>query len=236
MEIYQVTEEYINAASSLFHPHEVKLLPKDFSSINADLIIFSGGADVHPSRYGSDRESDWTNTERDKLEFSVFSAIINGKLKTKKVLGICRGLQLMNVGMGGSLIFDIRESFGIPHKPVHPITWSVPSALSELLPVVNSMHHQGIQYVGDSRQGTILANEPNTRVIEAIIWSDKYLAFQFHPEFFPDGELKDSVGRLLLEWIGGNNEVVFGKSQKSTKKPDLSDAYKKALYTTTYGG
>jgi gamma-glutamyl-gamma-aminobutyrate hydrolase PuuD len=224
MEIYQVTQDYIGSAKDLFRPHEVKLLPKDFSEVDADLIIFSGGADVQPFRYGSNRESDWTSTERDELEFSVLSAIVNNKLKTKKVLGICRGLQLINVGMGGSLIFDIGESYGVTHKPIHDIHWKISSALSQLLPVVNSMHHQGIQYIGEHLPVKVLATEPSTRVIEAIIWGDKFLCFQFHPEFFPEGELKSSVGKLLCAWVNGDDESILGITKKSVKD----------VYTTTY--
>lgn len=228
MKIYAVTNHYLDSVRDLFKPHEVNVLPENYYGIIADLIVFSGGSDVEPSRYHSKRTSSWTEPWRDELELKVLSDITRGKLRTTRVLGICRGLQIMNVAFGGNLVFDIEERYGRNHPAVHDLNWHSNNMLSGILPSVNSMHHQCVSALGDLMPRNILATEPSTGSIEAVVWKDSYLGLQFHPEFFPAGELKSKVGKILCDWALEKVEI-FG--EKRYAKPSSRKAIN---FSTTF--
>ncbi len=202
MKIYCVTDEFYTATRSFFRGHDVNILPINSSGLEADLIIFQGGPDVHPSYYGGNIHGNWYDKERDEYEMKVMDAISKEIIHTKKVMGICRGLQLLNVAFGGSLIEDIQSYFGREHSSHHPISWASKNIFS-FLTEVNSIHHQAISGVGDSHRYTVLGYEPTTRLVEAIIWSDKYLAVQFHPELWRNSEESEKMSDALEEWVEG---------------------------------
>lgn len=98
---------------------------------HADFLIFSGGADVDPTRYHEENTHSYVSAnsqQRDSREF----AIAEHYLGKKNMLGICRGMQLLNVVAGGSLVQDIRS-----HPGVHAVMdkWGAYHN-------VNSAHHQ----------------------------------------------------------------------------------------------
>lgn len=217
MKIYTVTGDYMKDVESLFPQHSVEILPDDYSKIIADLVVFTGGEDISPSFYGSNKKIKWANLKRDEWELAVFKNILRGRLRTTKTLGICRGLQLMNVGFGGTLIHDILSSYGISHGNPHPINWSTETPMAEFLPVVNSLHHQGINNIGEMAPFKILGTEPKTGVIEAIMWSDNFLAFQFHPEFFPECPVKEKLSELICDWIKGKKQMYSSRIRSRAK-------------------
>lgn len=224
MNIYTVTNDFHGAVSDLFAEHgDVKVLPdkqEEYRSLDIDLLIFTGGEDVEPERYGLTDKSIRFNPKRDAREFSVFSQVQTRRVKAKKVLGICRGLQVINVGMGGTLIPDIFTKFGIDHDHIHPLIWKMETPLS-ILSNTNSMHHQGIGSIGNKSIAKILAVEPRTMLIETIMWENQYLAVQFHPEFFPDGPMRRDVAAIIASWCKGENPIVAQKD--SEKKISIAD-------------
>lgn len=233
MKIYCVTQPFLSQVKSLFSEHTVELLPDKWSDINADLIVFTGGEDISPQRYGmKSPPAGWFNLERDAEEFSAFSAIIGGKLKTKKVLGICRGLQLINVAFGGILHYDIFTTFGVEHGMSHPLDWLVESPLRDILPVVNSMHHQGIRTIGESLNYKIMAKEPKTGVIEAILWRDRYFAVQFHPEMM-GAEKKKEFSSVITQWIKGQISLCSEKKIQNKSVLGNSEGIKWKISTNT---
>lgn len=156
-----------------------------------DGLILSGGGDPDPNLYGEDclQELGDITPERDTFEL----AILEEFLKTKKpILGICRGLQLMNVFYGGTLYQDIKYvDTNIQHKqkwladlPTHDINILENNILFEIFGKkarTNSFHHQMIKDLG--RELTSIATA-NDGVIEAI-QNKNYLFFygvQWHPE------------------------------------------------------
>ncbi len=201
----------------LFADHQTQVLPKSYDKIECDVVVFSGGEDVHPNRYGEPApERGWFNVERDEQEFNILSDIATGKISTQKVLGICRGHQLMNVAFGGSLIYDIATEHGVAHDYIHPLEWLTETPFNEFLPVTNSMHHQGIRRIGNAYRYTVLAVEPKTKVIEAILWGDKYLGVQFHPESLSNA-LSKQFCQVIEEWVAGKS-LVKGQKKESPKK------------------
>lgn len=162
-----------------------------------DGLVLQGGADVSPISYGETPvRPEWSGDRvRDLYEMELFwECVVQGK----PVLGICRGLQLINVALGGSLYQDIATEHpdAILHVDAilydqhrHTIRIEENSRLAVLYanhdhPVVNSIHHQAIKRLG--RDSVVEAVSDTDGVIEAIRMrgSSTYVtAFQWHPEF-----------------------------------------------------
>jgi putative glutamine amidotransferase len=173
-----------------------------------DMLIFSGGEDVSPNYYGERLEfSDITNGGRDDIEMTIAKA---GLTLGKKMFGICRGLQLLNVACGGSLWQDISLSVGSPGSHpymhgwerlgTHPFMDKV-----EEIPKVNSMHHQGIKRYGNS----IFPLAGFKGLPEIIAGKDnRILAVQWHPEFMDCTQTLFDY--LTQEWVFDTRKAPNG--------------------------
>ncbi len=160
-----------------------------------DGILFSGGnADVDPARFGEDpvRQLRLITPERDEMEIELFHRAFERDLP---VLAICRGIQVINVAAGGSLIQDIPSQVGdaVGHFPrgmdMHLLYHSVrlePGSrvhgiFGETDLRVNSFHHQAVKAVAPEFRITARASDG---VIEAVEAPDKrfVVGIQWHPE------------------------------------------------------
>lgn len=179
-----------------------------------DGLVLQGGADVSPVSYGEEpARPEWSGDRvRDLYEMELFwECVVQGK----PVLGICRGLQLINVALGGSLYQDIvtENPLAIPHvDPVlydqhrHSLLIEEGSRLAKLYDddqshLVNSIHHQAIKRLG--RDSEVEAVSESDGIIEAIrMRGDCYVTgFQWHPEFHGGAkELLDS-GPILDDFL-----------------------------------
>ncbi len=168
-----------------------------------DGIVLSGGEDVHPERYQRPdlvqhlNEAN-INPTRDAFEWQV---IEKGFALKKPFLGICRGLQLMNVYLGGSLIHDIpsvKNHHGQGSKENidgrHPVHVNKDSLLYEITKnisgEINSAHHQSVEKYAD---GLTVTATSDTDIAEAMEWASPenkpwLLLVQWHPERMPDQE------------------------------------------------
>lgn len=159
-----------------------------------DGILFTGGHDVSPSEYGEETLPVCGECcpERDSMERLLLREALR---RNKSVLGICRGIQLINVVLGGTLYQDLptqRPSEVVHHqerpydKASHEISLVPGSPIFELLgkdtAAVNSCHHQGIKVLSDRLEA--MATAPDG-IIEAAYMPDKRFvwAVQWHPEF-----------------------------------------------------
>lgn len=169
---------------------------------DCDAIVLTGGVDIHPQFYGSERvefpNGDGKfNEERDEFEMHVFETALNFNLP---VLAICRGLQLVNVALGGDLIQDLEESGKKNHRRMnnvddeHGISITEGSLLSNVVGgaagTINGAHHQAAGRVSDELIATATSADG---VVEALEWKDKtdepwLLAVQWHPERMNDRE------------------------------------------------
>jgi len=157
-------------------------------------LIFSGGIDISPLYYGENplKEIKRVSTIRDEYEFGLFEKAYKKKLP---ILGICRGLQLMNVYLGGSLYQDIDRQLpgSLGHCPdyitieeeFHSISIRKETRFYEIFNqdtiYVNSYHHQGINKLGDNLQVAAVADDGLIEVVEAA--DDRFMiGVQFHPE------------------------------------------------------
>lgn len=159
-----------------------------------DGFILSGGDDIHPGVYGEDmHESCQVDSDRDAFEIPLMHAILNSG---KPFLGICRGMQVLNVALGGTLYQDIPTQLPqsqLMHKQeepfdrkVHPVNIIRNTPLNKLFGTerieINSMHHQAIHKLADPLRSTAIADD---RVIEAVYLPDHpfTIAVQWHPEW-----------------------------------------------------
>lgn len=163
-------------------------------------IVLSGGADVAPARYNAEPDGNGAyEPERDALELSLLTASIEAD---RAILGICRGLQLLNVYAGGTLEQHRPEHARYdvpPESRVHEIQFESASRLGLLyhgrpgaLPhdqppfMVNSLHHQVVDRVGDELK--VAATTPDG-VIEGLELEGRdVLAVQWHPEMLNEPE------------------------------------------------
>jgi putative glutamine amidotransferase len=173
---------------------------------NLDLLILTGGNDINPDRYRERPNGaiGWDN-ERDEAEMSILGRAIRA-FPGVKILGVCRGMQLLNVFFGGALHQDLVTE-GLGHGGVHPISFRVEDHPLSWLKVVNSMHHQGLRYFGYEEAINYIAEEPTSGIPEIVVWKNKYLGVQFHPEMFSD-TLGKRFFSQITDWVSG--KLDFG--------------------------
>jgi putative glutamine amidotransferase len=167
-----------------------------------DGIVLSGGGDVDPQCYGAETVSPYTmgiDPDRDELELRLVRWAI---ADNKPLLCICRGIQVLNVALGGTLIQDIREEVpgALRHEApsddwftrmAHEVTVSASSQLHAALAItgerlaVNSLHHQALGAV--ALDLTVVAHADDGIVEGVQIDGNRFtLGVQWHPEALVD--------------------------------------------------
>lgn len=166
-----------------------------------DGIVFTGGGDIHPRQYGQEimhTSVDRIDEVRDRFEIDLIREVLENDLP---MLGICRGHQVLNVALGGTLWQDIgtqipdslehhyfRDGFQWDYLP-HDIMIDASSRLAQLLgtthTMVNSLHHQAVRDLADGLQVTAWSED---EVIEAMEMPSQRFAVsvQWHPECIVD--------------------------------------------------
>lgn len=182
-----------------------------------DLMIIPGGEDIDPRRYGKPSVGSIFNSSRDDVEIPLVTQVINDRV-ARNIFGVCRGMQLLHVLFGGSLIQDLPSS-GKGHSMTHSIEWSETTMFSDII-TVNSFHHQALS----GRSGLkVLAREPYTGIAEAATVENaghvtNFFMTQFHPEFFGDELAKDFAQRIV-RWVNGDSIITkIAESDASTVK------------------
>ncbi|MDR1617012.1 MAG: gamma-glutamyl-gamma-aminobutyrate hydrolase family protein [Syntrophomonadaceae bacterium] len=178
-----------------------------------DGFLFTGGYDIAPVCYNEKKSPrcGFTYVERDKSETVLFrEALLR---LDKPVFGICRGIQLFNVIMGGVLYQDIPTEFESSVKlehnqeppydvPVHKVRLKESGILRQLLGTeeiaVNSCHHQGIKILSDQLETLALSEDG---LVEAVRLPGKTfaIAVQWHPELAPRSEVSRKLFRAFVE-------------------------------------
>jgi len=181
-------------------------------------LIFSGGGDIAAGAYGGD-ESFIRNLDfrRDVFEFALMERAFEIDLP---VLAVCRGMQVANVVLGGTLIEDLRDYHGSAYTLIHdqageaqlpydsyahevtivPATMLYDIVGSERIRV-NSLHHQAI---GELASGLRITARSDDGVIEAIEFAEPseerafFLGVQWHPEWIPDDSVSHSLYARLI--------------------------------------
>jgi putative glutamine amidotransferase len=161
-----------------------------------DGILFIGGGDVNPERYASQSHPlvNSVDEDRDRVEISLIQTAFSQHIP---IFGICRGLQVINVAMGGSLYEDLLAQGGASIKHdyfpgeardylAHTVQVETESHLRRILGAdeveVNSMHHQGIRALAPGLRATAWAPDGVIEAVEMPEYSFG-LAVQWHPEW-----------------------------------------------------
>ncbi len=186
---------------------------EDFDKLDkfCDGYLFTGGHDIDPALYGEENHGKCglINKDRDNIERMVFKKAYE---EDKPILGICRGIQMINALMGGTLYQDIPEEIKTdtehhmepPYdREAHKVRITEGSSLYKLLGKeilsVNSYHHQAVKRLADglsvmavSEDGIIEAVEDKSR---KFLW-----AVQWHPEFlYKNDECSRKIFRTFTE-------------------------------------
>jgi putative glutamine amidotransferase len=159
-----------------------------------DGLLLTGGGDIDPSVFGEAPHPTASEVApaRDALELSLVRLMLERRLP---ILAICRGLQVLNVALGGTLFQDVGSDPGtqLPHRqgeprdqPTHKVRLKAGSRLAETLGTdeieVNSLHHQAVKTLGRGLLATAWAPD---QIVEGIEVSDAgclVLGVQWHPE------------------------------------------------------
>ena len=163
-------------------------------ALTCDGLLLPGGGDMDPKFYGQERipACGEPNLLRDAAEPLLLRAFLAAD---KPVLGICRGIQVLNAVLGGDLYQDIKPFEHLPHNDhwakVHTVTVRRGTLLSSILRqdtvLVNSQHHQAVDRVAP---GFTLAALSEDGIVEAIEKPDARfcLGVQWHPEWLSDAD------------------------------------------------
>jgi putative glutamine amidotransferase len=171
-----------------------------------DGLLLAGGADLDPASYGQGAHAETQDAvpERDAFEIALTRAAIERDLP---VLGICRGMQLINVALGGTLIQHLPEHLG--HSEHRRVSGSFDGSdhdvrvLDDTLAMqvigarehaTKSHHHQGVDRVGEGLR--VSATSPFDDLVEAVELPDRsfVLGVQWHPEA---DQMSPVVGGLI---------------------------------------
>ncbi len=167
-----------------------------------DGLDLCGGDDLDPQTYGAvdGGRTHGASARTDRWELALARRAVERELP---ILGICRGMQLLNVALGGTLVQDLSAP-GTPHPPTpddpaavmaqrHPITIRPGSRLAGIYGteerVVNTIHHQGLDRVAEGLEPVAWAPDGVVEAVEAADPAVDLLAVQWHPEkIVDDGE------------------------------------------------
>ncbi|MEG1602971.1 MAG: gamma-glutamyl-gamma-aminobutyrate hydrolase family protein [Cloacibacillus sp.] len=189
--------------------------PRELKTIASKLdgVLFAGGSDIAPALYGCENKGAVAPyIERDRFELALCREALE---KNKPVLGICRGCQLLNVALGGTLIQhmpDLKPEWilhkrsdvirGYVHDVIIKAPWLFPSAKGDTMRV-NSMHHQAIDKLARKAE---IAAVTEDGLIEAI-WAPEYkfaAAVQWHPEcLFEEDPVQAEIFAALIKKAKG---------------------------------
>ena len=173
-----------------------------------DALVISGGWDVDPLLWGEEPHTKLGSTlpERDTFDLLL---IREARRRSIPILGICRGLQILNVEAGGSLYQDMSEQPGSfvrhwqsvhPDQATHTVTMEKGSILEKILGesmTVNSFHHMAVHEPGHGYQVTARAADGTIEGMESTEGSP-VLGIQWHPEMM---HRRSAAMRQLFSWL-----------------------------------
>jgi putative glutamine amidotransferase len=193
-----------------------------FSAEDFDGVLILGGGDVDPARYGGDTAEPTVHgvdTQADETEIDL---VVGAHELGKPVFGICRGLQLINVAFGGTLIEDLgRDSVHKVHQEdppmaAHKVSIRPGSLLAAALgpgPVaVQSGHHQSARRLGDRLRVVAAADDGVVEAVELARPDEGWLlAVQWHPE--DDGSPNGQLEALMVPFVAACRSAAAVRSR-----------------------
>lgn len=172
-----------------------------------DGVVLTGGGDIAPHRYGAEPvpETGGVDPARDDFDLRLVHAALDHDVP---VLATCRGMQVVNVALGGSLVQHVPavtgENHGIndrPHEGVHPVDIAPDSLLAEAIGVtrldVNSLHHQAVAEAAPGLRPVAWAPDGTVEAVEQD-GNGRLVAVQWHPELMEDQPQQQGLFRQLV--------------------------------------
>jgi putative glutamine amidotransferase len=226
-EKYPIYEKWI--LSQRLNAHSIEIIKLGYKLNNLDKIkecdgiVLTGGEDIHPKYYAKTADQisaylrlcnpDFMDERRDEFEWQVCEYIFENKIP---ILGICRGLQLVNVFLGGTLIPDIQTAGKESHSKYfegkdryHSVEILDDSELSKITNIVfgdiNSAHHQSADIIANSLKINALSED---KIVEGLEWrfdfahrSHYLMLVQWHPERIINAEENAFSSNLRQDFI-----------------------------------
>lgn len=202
-------ENYVEAMIKLGHEPFISLDVDDFDTADA-LILPGSRQDMNPKLWGAEDEcSNDINDELDAIQWQLMEKAVSAK---KPVLGICRGMQFIDVFFGGTLIQDLpcAEFHKAAEAPgdenYHNVSVVEGTALCNLYgeeTETNTRHHQGIGLVGEGLKVSAMWTDGFPLVMEAIEHKNlPIIGVQWHPErmYLNGNDVQREAGKKLLEY------------------------------------
>ncbi|WP_409022318.1 gamma-glutamyl-gamma-aminobutyrate hydrolase family protein [Dellaglioa sp. P0083] len=189
------------------------IIPTDLANASSyldlvDGLLLAGGQDVSPILYGQEPHPklEELNPPRDEMELALIKEAISRKIP---ILGICRGLQILNVFFGGTLYQDLSDYSNwqvkhlqdptLPEYATHSVSIKTNNYLSDTYGStlrVNTYHHQAINRLGDSLTAIATSSDG---LIEGISSNDGLiLGVQWHPEM---SYIKEPSDLAIFKWL-----------------------------------
>ena len=212
-----VGQAYIHAIQQagglpLVIPIGIALTAIDAFTSHLDGVLFTGGGDIETKYFKGENHPKVSGVipERDQLEFELLRAALKIDLP---LLAICRGIQVLNVGLGGTLYTHIQDQLpdAIKHdwypdyprdRIAHTVSVAPNTKLHQILGdsevPVNSLHHQGIDKLGQGLEP--IATAPDGLVEAVEVASARFaLGVQWHPECLPDSLPMQQLFRAFID-------------------------------------
>jgi len=217
---YGVPENYVDAIRRA-GAHAVLMMPGESATADelldrVDGLVLVGGGDVDPARYGGASVDTIYGVERDRDELEV-GLLRAADVRATPTLAICRGMQVMNVAFGGTLIPHLPDRPGtIEHgtpsgedRRIHPVKVASESKLSEAsgadLLECSTHHHQGVDELGEGLSASGWADDG---LVEAIEREGGWmLGVQWHPE---DTAAEDRAQQRLFDALVDRVRATIG--------------------------
>jgi putative glutamine amidotransferase len=171
-----------------------------------DGLVVPGGPDVAPARYGQER-GPHTEPSIDDLDALEIDFVTAARARSLPLLGICRGQQLINVALGGSLHqhVDHPQWGNDPAAPIHDVRILAGTYLRDALGVevvaVNSGHHQAVDRLAPTLRTAAVSSDGCVEAVEAP--DLLVLAVQWHPEEMPDAPTSRRLVDAFALWMRG---------------------------------
>ena len=179
-----------------------------------DGVLLTGGDDVDPGSYGHGRAAETVKTDpaRDELELALARAVV---ARDHPALAICRGCQVLNVALGGTLTQHVDDHFELEryNESVHVVKLVDGTALRQWLPgsdggvvEVNSLHHQSVDALGPRARIAAVADDGTVEALE-VDGAPNVVGVQWHPELLR--HRADHLGLFteLVRRAGGRRRI-----------------------------
>jgi glutamine amidotransferase, class II/dipeptidase len=205
-----------------------------------DGILLSGGGDMHPRYYNEEPipENGTPDELRDRYDVSLIKSAVEYQLP---VLGICRGMQVINTVFGGSLYQDINVQYADKQPMCHSqneersVTTQTASVVADSLLYsivncntlpINSIHHQAVKRIADGFRAVAFADDGICEAIESLYYP--ILGVQWHPEHLSEadaaGEHYDNPHRKIFGWLV-DEAKIFSRAKRIHRSSYVIDSH-----------